>query len=185
MGLKVVMEQTVGDGIEAVKAEGTITCEADNWANDLYIHVVVPNDTDTPDEYHKDDFTDPAGDDIALATELKAFLDTIGTLEVTQANEVLTVKAKTAGRAGNDISFGTNYGTAFVVVGMANGRDRDGAVDMIMTLDEDTDELTMKVGETIVLRTIYKGDSYDNEESFARNFHEWFKKAQSLNIHKT
>ena len=185
MGLKLVMEQSVGDNLDAVQAEGTITCEADNWANDLSINVVIPNDTDTPDSYTKNDFTDPVGDDNALAIELETYLGTIGALEVTRVDNVLTVKASTAGRAGNDIALTTNYASAFAIVALANGRDENEAIPMEMELDEDTDVLTMKVDGNIVFKTKYVEEQYDNRESFQKDLHQWFKKAQQFNIDRT
>jgi len=185
MGLEVVMKQEVGDGLPAVEATGTIVTEADNWQSDLFLHVLIPvinPDPDSteildPDEYHKDDFADPAGDDDALAIEVETFLNTIGALANIRTLNSVEVKTVEKSRASNDIIISTNYPTALVITALAGGRDESEAIDMELILDDD-DKLVLKVDGNLIFDTPFKADSYENDEPFERNITHWLKKTR-------
>ena len=179
MGLEVVMKQEVGDGLPAVEATGTVVTEADNWQSDLFLHVVIPNidpEVDA-DEYHKDDFVDPVGDDDALALEVKTFLDTIGVFVNTQTANSVEVKTVEKSRKSNDIIITTNYPTALVITALAGGRDLSEAIEMELVLDDD-DKLILKVDGNLIFDTPFKADSFENDEPFERNITHWLKKTR-------
>lgn len=179
MGLEVVMKQEVGDGLPAVEATGAVVAEADNWQSDLFLHVVVPNIDPTldADEYHKDDFTDPAGDDDALALEVKIFLDSIGVLVNVQTANSVEVKTVAKSRVSNDIILSTNYPTALAITALVGGRDLSEAVEMELILEDD-DKLILKVNGALIFDTPFMADSYENKEPFERNITHWLKKTR-------
>lgn len=185
MGLEVIMKQEVGDGLDAVEATGIVLSEADNWQSDLFIHVLIPvinPDPESvevldPDEYHKDDFVDPAGDDDALALEVETFLATIGALAVVRTLNSVEVKTVEKSRASNDILITTNYPTALVITALTGGRDESEAVDMELILDDD-DKLVLKVDGNLIFNTPFHADSFENDEPFERNLTHWLKKTR-------
>lgn len=176
MGLEVLMRQEVGDGKVAQDAVAEIVANASNWSSALSLNVTIPNDTDTPDSYTKDDFADPSGDNELLAQEVVTFLNGLG-LSATRSLDIVSIVATGKGRVGNEIGLTTNTANALAVTGFTDGRDENEAVDMTLTLEDD-DELVMVVDGEVIFRTPFIADSFENSEPFERNLTRWLKKTR-------
>jgi len=179
MGIEVALETTVGDLLPAAKAQ-LILIVTDPPAPLATVVVSRPN-LPTVTFTQGTHFTGGVGDD-AAAEEIRALIASVSGLEATRVLSAITVKAATAGLAGNSITVGTSdigfLGLTSSPASLIGGRDENAGYAMRIWVDDD-ELFHLSLGGVEVAKANWKQLDFDNTESLVSQFAQFFRAVQN------